>query len=99
MKNEEKLDILAYNSLYTFDKPKDFSINNKCVLPNFTVSCTWGEAFYGFKILPFSLCREKHIPKTKEDPYYQTLKNIADSVKSKIPAKTDLKKFISGGCI
>lgn len=99
MENERKMDMLAYNNLYSFYKPKDFSLDNKCVLPNTAVSCTWGEAFYLFKILPFSLCREKHIPKDKEDPYYQVLKNIADSIKPKQAAKIDLKEFIGGGYI
>ena len=97
MKYEKKLNVLAYNSLYTFEKPDDFSLDGKCSLNKFTESRTWREAFYKIKILPYSICRKVHIPKSRESPYYQVLKNISASLKTSETEKIDLKKFIMGG--
>ena len=97
MKYEKKLNVLAFNSLYTFEKPDDFSLDGKCSLNKFTESRTWREAFYKIKILPYSICRKVHIPKSRESPYYQVLKNISASLKTSETEKIDLKKFIVGG--
>jgi len=99
MAGEEKIEMLAYNTLYAFNKPKNFGIDEECVLLDFDISCTWNEAFYRHKFIPYSVSRKKHIPKTKEDPYYQVLRNISESVKSKKAPKIDLKKFIEGGIL
>lgn len=95
MKQEEKADILANNTLYTIELPKKFTGKEVFNFFSNSYNYTWIDIFYRIKILPFSLGRYKHLPKSNNDVYFYVVNNIIASIKRKRKKLLDLEKFIN----